>query len=152
MILNDIIHTHFNHTDDRLDCLIEMVYMKSPGIIILIGKNESLSGTFLQMLKQGSYRGNVSLFNINFINMLYIGKSIKIKPDGIYHLEHNDHNLTQFNLLEIERRYENQPSIVFVKFILNNFSRNLITPLFTYIHFYFKYYSRSNFNIPSFIR
>jgi len=56
------------------------------------------------------------LFNISFKNILYIGKSIKIKPYGIYHLEHNDQNLTQFNLLEIERRYENQPSMLFVKF------------------------------------
>ncbi|CAF4178786.1 unnamed protein product, partial [Rotaria sordida] len=41
------------------------------------------------------------LFNTN-------GKSIKIIPYGIYQLDHNDRNLTQFNKLEIQRRYENQ--------------------------------------------
>jgi hypothetical protein len=46
---------------------------------------------------------------MNFTNALYIGKLIKIIPDGIYQLESSGRDLTQFNVLEIER-YENQPS------------------------------------------
>ncbi|CAF0977409.1 unnamed protein product [Adineta steineri] len=97
VISNDIIHTHFNHTDDRLDYLISMLYMKAPRIVILTGVNKSLSRTFLHMLKQGCHRG----------------KSIRIIPYGIYHLEHNDHNLMPFDILEIIGCYGNQPSIVF---------------------------------------
>ncbi len=41
---------------------------------------------------------------------LYIDKSIKIKPNGIYQMERDDDLLTQFNVLEIRRRDENQPS------------------------------------------
>ena len=33
-----------------------------------------------------------------------------IKPDGIYEMERNDDLLTQFDNLEIRRRYENQSS------------------------------------------
>ncbi|CAF1516398.1 unnamed protein product, partial [Rotaria sordida] len=92
MVMHDIVRTQFNQTDDRLDCLIPMVFTRTPGIILLIGKNESLSKPFLDMLTQGSCGG----------------KSIKIKPYGIYQLDHNDRNLTQFNKLELQRRYENQ--------------------------------------------
>lgn len=55
MIMNDTVHTHFNHSNDQLDCLIPMLYMKMPGVIVLIGENETLGRSFLKMLKQGSY-------------------------------------------------------------------------------------------------
>lgn len=63
MIMNDIIHTHFNHSDDHLNCLIPMLYMKMPGVIVLIGENESLSGLFLNMLKEGSHKGKYLYFS-----------------------------------------------------------------------------------------
>ncbi len=110
ILMNDIIHTHFNHSDDHLNCLIPMLYMKMPGVIVLIGENESLSGLFLNMLKQRSHRGKYLYFIIHLANILHIGKSILIKPDGIYQLERNDHHLIQFNILEIQKRYENQSS------------------------------------------
>jgi hypothetical protein len=56
IIVNDTIHTHFNHSYDQLDCLTSLLYMKMPGVIILIGKNEILSKSFLKMLKRGSNR------------------------------------------------------------------------------------------------
>jgi len=58
----------------------------------------------------------VSFFNISFINMLHIGKSIKIKLYGIYQMERNCRVLTQFNKLEIQRRFETQPSIFLIMF------------------------------------
>lgn len=57
MIVHDIVHTHFNQTDDRLDCLIPMLFTRIPAVLIFVGENESLSGSFLRMLKQGSHRG-----------------------------------------------------------------------------------------------
>jgi len=39
-----------------------------------------------------------------------IDKSIRIKPDGVYQMECNNDLLTQFNQLQIRRRYENQSS------------------------------------------
>ena len=57
MIMNDIIHTRFNQTAHYLDCLIPMLFNKTPGVTILVGENESLSGLFLSMLTQGSGRG-----------------------------------------------------------------------------------------------
>jgi hypothetical protein len=56
MIMNDTIHTHFNHSYDQLDCLTPLLYMKMTGVLVLIGENETLSKTFLKMLKQGSNR------------------------------------------------------------------------------------------------
>ncbi|CAF4151252.1 unnamed protein product, partial [Adineta steineri] len=110
VVSNDIIHTHFNHTDDRLDYLISMLYMKAQRIDILTGVNKSLSGTFLRMLKQGCHRG----------------KSIRIIPYGIYHLEHNDHNLMPFDTLEIIGCYENQ-SIDVNLFVVDGFINTTIT-------------------------
>ncbi|CAF0889628.1 unnamed protein product [Adineta steineri] len=111
VVSNDIIHTHFNHTDDRLDYLISMLYMKAPRIDILTGVNKSLSGTFLRMLKQGWHRG----------------KSIRIIPYGIYHLEHNnDHNLMPFDTLEIIGCYRNQ-SIDINLFVVDGFINTTIT-------------------------
>ena len=51
MIMNDIIHTHFNHSNDHLNCLMLMLYLKMPGILVLIGENEILNKSFLKMLK-----------------------------------------------------------------------------------------------------
>ncbi|CAF0876168.1 unnamed protein product [Adineta steineri] len=111
VVSNDVIHTHFNHTDDRLDYLISMLYMKAPRIDILTGVNKSLSGTFLRMLKQGWHRG----------------KSIRIIPYGIYHLEHNnDHNLMPFDTLEIIGCYRNQ-SIDINLFVVDGFINTTIT-------------------------
>jgi hypothetical protein len=83
--------TKFNQTGDRLDCLISMLFTRTPGVVLLI-------------------------FNISFINTLYIGKSVKIKPDGIYQVERNGHVLTLFNKLEIQRRFETQPSNFLIMF------------------------------------
>jgi hypothetical protein len=57
MIMHDTLHTKFNHTGDLLDCLIPMLFTRSPGVVLLIGKNEVLSTKFVDMLKQGSQRG-----------------------------------------------------------------------------------------------
>jgi hypothetical protein len=57
IIMQDTMHTKFNQIDDRLDCLIPMLFTRTPGMILFIGKNEVLSTTFLDMLKQGSQRG-----------------------------------------------------------------------------------------------
>lgn len=62
LIMNDIIYTRFNHTDDQLKDLIPMLYMRMPGAIVLVGENERLSGSFFNMLKQGSYRGKFLYF------------------------------------------------------------------------------------------
>jgi len=73
MIMNDTIHTHFNHSYDRLDCLTSLLYMKMPGVNVLIGRNETLSKSFLKMLKQGSNRSKIFFFNIHFMKyILYI--------------------------------------------------------------------------------
>ena len=42
--------------------------------------------------------------------ILCIDKSIRIKSDGIYEMELCDGYLTQFNILDIRRRYENESS------------------------------------------
>ena len=94
MIMNDVIHTHFNQSDDHLNCLIPMLYTKMPDVSILIGENEFVSSLFLKMLNQGSRRG----------------KSIRIKSDGIYKMECNNDLLTQFDHLDIRKGYENQSS------------------------------------------
>ena len=54
VFMNDTIHTHFNHPNDHLNCLIPMLCLKTPGVLMLIGENEILSKSFLKMLKQGS--------------------------------------------------------------------------------------------------
>lgn len=68
MIMNDIIHTKFNQKDDGLHCLISMLFLKTPGVIILIGENQSLTGLFLDMLKQESSRGKC-LYQIQIFSM-----------------------------------------------------------------------------------
>ena len=62
--MQDIMHTKFNQTDDRLNCLIPMLFTRTSDMILLVGKNEVLSRTFVDMLKQGSQRGEclVSFF------------------------------------------------------------------------------------------
>ena len=67
MIMNDTIHTHFNHSYDQLDCLTPLLYMKIPGVLVLIGENETVSKSFLKMLKQGSNRSKIFFFNIHFL-------------------------------------------------------------------------------------
>jgi len=62
MIMNDIIHTHFNHSNDHLNCLITMLYMRMPHVTVLIGENECLSNRFLTMLKEGSYRSKYLIY------------------------------------------------------------------------------------------
>ncbi len=57
IVMNDTIHTRFNHPDDRLNNLIPLLYMKMTGVIVLVGENECLSESFMNMLKQGRYRG-----------------------------------------------------------------------------------------------
>lgn len=113
MIMNDTIHTCFNQYNDRLDCLTPMLYMKIPGVIVLIGENEILSKSFLKMLKQGSHRSKylylIFIYQI-FFSLQYVEKSILIMPNGIYKMEGDDDFLAQFNKLEIRRRYENQSS------------------------------------------
>jgi hypothetical protein len=49
MIMNDTIHTYFNHSKS-------MLFITMPSVTILIGENETLKKSFLKMLKQGSYR------------------------------------------------------------------------------------------------
>ena len=56
VLMNDTIHTHFNHSNDDLNCLIPMLFLNMPGVFMLIGENEILSKSFLNMLKQGSNR------------------------------------------------------------------------------------------------
>ncbi|UJR38788.1 hypothetical protein I4U23_031453 [Adineta vaga] len=101
VIMNDTIHTYFNHSDHQLNCLTSMLYDKIPGVIILIGENETINKSFFRMLQQGSSRK----------------KTILIKPKGIYQMEYDDDDnslLTQFNILEIRKRYENRSSDIFV--------------------------------------
>ena len=69
-VMHDTVHTHFNQIDDRLDCLPSMIFARAPGVTILIGENESLSGSFLRILKQGSHRGQCSS-SILILQMFY---------------------------------------------------------------------------------
>lgn len=62
MIMNDIIYTRFNHTDDQLKDLIPMLFRRMPGAVVFVGENERLSESFFNMLKQGSYRGKCHYF------------------------------------------------------------------------------------------
>lgn len=68
MIMNDIVHTKFNQKDNVLNCLIPMLFLRTPGVIMLIGDNQSLSGLFLDMLKQGSGNGKY-LYQIQIFSM-----------------------------------------------------------------------------------
>ncbi|UJR12257.1 hypothetical protein I4U23_016434 [Adineta vaga] len=90
IVMNDMINTKFNQMNDRLECLIPMLYHRSPRILLLIDKNELLCEQFLHMLT--------------------LVKSIKIKLNGVYRLPQNNNTLLQFDRLEIQRCYENQPS------------------------------------------
>ena len=56
VLMNDTINTHFNHLNDHLNCLMPMLYLKMPGILVLIGENEILNKSFLKMLKYGPSR------------------------------------------------------------------------------------------------
>jgi hypothetical protein len=69
MIMNDTTHTHFNHSYDQLECLIPLLYMKMLGVFVLIGENETLSKSFLKMLKQGSNRRKY--FSLIFIYKIF---------------------------------------------------------------------------------
>ena len=66
VLMNDTIHTHFNHPNDELNCLIPMLCMQIPGVFMLIGENEILSKSFLQMLQQGSNRSRY--FDLIFLD------------------------------------------------------------------------------------
>lgn len=76
MIMNDTIHTHFNYSNNELNCLTPMLYVKTPGVVVLIGANETISKSFLKMLKQGSHRSKYLYFLIIVKYFLSISREI----------------------------------------------------------------------------
>jgi len=47
-----------NQPDGGLDCLMLVVFSRTPGVMLLIEENESLSTSLFDMLKQGSDKGD----------------------------------------------------------------------------------------------
>ena len=66
MIMNDTIHTYFNHSTNDFK---SMLFLKMPSVTVLIGENEILNKSFLKMLKQGSYGSKY--LNLIFICEIY---------------------------------------------------------------------------------
>ena len=57
VITHDIMGVQFNQTRDHVDCLMLMLFDRTPGVIVIIGDDEFLSEPFLGMLKHGSEKG-----------------------------------------------------------------------------------------------
>ena len=111
IVNNDIIHTRFNHTHNRIDCLIPMLFDRTNGLIVFVGEDESLSRSFLQMLEKGSKKSEYRYSILFSQSLLYLEISMKVHLHGAYQMERHDHVLSQYCMLEFERSANNQPSM-----------------------------------------
>lgn len=112
MIVNDIVNMKFNRIDLHAECLTSTLFNRTPGLILLVGVNEILGESFFAMLTQGRRRSKAFFFDLCFSKskFFFLEKSIRINLNGIYKIEDHDVKLMLFDKIELQRRYENQPS------------------------------------------
>lgn len=57
----DIMDIQFNQPGYDVNCLIPMLLARAQTVAVHIGENEKLTSSFVNLLKQGSYRGRLFL-------------------------------------------------------------------------------------------
>jgi len=57
IITTDVMDTRFNKPGYQVNDLIPMLFAKTLQVSVMIGENEKLSSSFVNLLKQGTYRG-----------------------------------------------------------------------------------------------